>query len=127
MPRRSKSRSRGRKRSYKGGAGAANPSSYSDGQSYMLSTVGPGNVQYNNVYDQSLNHTQSGSIVGLQGQNSSSIGGIGGRRRRKSNKRGGSFVTDAIVPAAFLAGTYLYSRRRGKPGYSKKRSFRRRR
>jgi hypothetical protein len=114
-----KRKSRGRRRSYRGGAGAANPASYSDAQSYMLSTVGPGNVQYNNVYDQSLSNTQSGSIVGLQGQRA------GGRRR--SNKRGGSFVADAIVPAAFLAGTYLYSRRRGKPGYSKKRSFRRRR
>jgi hypothetical protein len=118
-----KRKSRSKKRSYKGGAGAANPSSYSDGQSYMLATVGGGDVQYNNVYDQSLNHTQSGGIVGLQGQNSSS----GGGRRRKYSKKGGSFVTDAIVPAAFLAGTYLYSRRRGKPGYSKKRSFRRRR
>lgn len=119
MPRRS--RSRGRGRSYKGGAGAANPSSYSSGTTYMEQTVGGTNMQYDNVFLQGGKDTsQSNAIVGLQGQRA------GGRRRRYS-KRGGSFVTDAIVPAAFLAGTYLYSRRRGKPGYSKKRSFRRRR
>lgn len=125
MPRRSRSRGRGRKRSYRGGAGAANPSSYSSAATYMEQTVGGANEQYDNVFLQRGpdGNTQSNSIVGLQGQNSSS----GGGRRKRYSKKGGSFVTDAIVPAAFLAGTYLYSRRRGKPGYSKKRSFRRRR
>ncbi len=123
MPRRSRSRGRGRRsRSYRGGAGAANPASYSDGQSYMLATVGGTNQQYDNVFLQGgQNAGQSNAIQGLQGQHA------GGRRRRRSNKRGGSFVTDAIVPAAFLAGTYLYSRRRGNKGSSRKRSFRRRR
>ena len=122
MPRRSRSRGKGRKRSYRGGAGAANSSSYSDGQSYMLATVGGGDVQYNNVFRQGgMNNSQSNAIMDqVTGQRA-------GGRKRGSNKKGGSFVTDAIVPAAFLAGTYLYSRRRGKPGYSKKRSFRRRR
>ena len=118
MPRRSRSRGRGRRsRSYRGGA-----ASYSDSQSYMLSTVGGTNQQYDNVFLQGgQNAGQSNAIQGLQGQHA------GGRRRRRSNKRGGSFVTDAIVPAAFLAGTYLYSRRRGNKGSSRKRSFRRRR
>jgi len=120
MPRRSRSRGRGR-RSYRGGAGT-NPASYSDGQSYMLSTVGGANKQYDNVFTQGgMNTSQSNAIMGLGGQRA------GGRRRRGSNKKGGSFVTDAIVPAAFLAGTYLYSRRRGNKGSSRKRSFRRRR
>jgi hypothetical protein len=122
MPRRSRSRSRSRsRRRYRGGAGAANPSSYSSGTTYMEQTVGGTNQQYNNVFDIAGpdSNTQSNAIIGLQGQRA------GGRR--KYSKKGGSFVTDAIVPAAFLAGTYLYSRRRGKPGYSKKRSFRRRR
>jgi hypothetical protein len=116
-----KRKSRGRRRSYRGGAGAANPSSYSSGTTYMEQTVGGTNQQYDNVFLQGGpdSNTQSNAIVGLQGQRAG--------RRRRSNKRGGSFVADAIVPATFLAGTYLYSRRRGKPGYSKKRSFRRRR
>jgi hypothetical protein len=121
MPRRSRSRGRGRRsRSYRGGA--ANPSSYSDGQSYMLATVGGTNQQYDNVFRQGgMNNSQSNAIMDqVTGQRA-------GGRRRRSNKRGGSFVTDAIVPAAFLAGTYLYSRRRGNKGSSRKRSFRRRR
>ena len=118
MPRRSRS---SRRRSYRGGAGAANPASYSSGSTYMEQTVGGSNDQYNNVFLQGGKDTsQSNAIVGLQGQRA-------GGRRRRSNKRGGSFVTDAIVPAAFLAGTYLYSRRRGNKGSSRKRSFRRRR
>ena len=120
MPRRSRSRGRGRRRSYRGGAGAANPSTYSSGTTYMEQTVGGANQQYDNVFLQGgQNAGQSNAIQGLQGQHA------GGRRRY--SKRGGSFVTDAIVPAAFLAGTYLYSRRRGNKNYSKKRSFRRRR
>jgi hypothetical protein len=116
MPRRSRSSKR---RSYRGGAGAANPSSYSSASTYMGQTVGGVNEQYGRVFDQGgPNLTQSNAIMGLQGQRAG---------RRRSNKRGGSFVTDAIVPAAFLAGTYLYSRRRGNKSYSKKRSFRRRR
>ena len=119
MPRRSRSRGRGRSRSYRGGAGAANPSSYSSAATYMQQTVGGTNQQYDNVFRQGgMNTSQSNAIIGLEGQRA------GGRRR---NKRGGSFVTDAIVPAAFLAGTYLYSRRRGNKGSSRKRSFRRRR
>ena len=116
-------RRRSSRRSYRGGAGAASPSSYSDAQSYMLATVGNENTQYNNVFDQSLNHSQSGSIVGLQGQQS---GGRRGRGRKGMSKRGGSWVTDAVVPAALLAGSYLYSRRRGNKSH-KKRTFRRRR
>ena len=117
MPRISRSR---RRRSYRGGAGAANPASYSSGSTYMEQTVGPANAQYSRVFDiAGPDKSQSNAITGLQGQKA------GGRRRY--SKKGGSFVTDAIVPAAFLAGTYLYSRRRGNKGSSRKRSFRRRR
>jgi len=116
---------RSRSRNYRGGVGngmqgAASPSSYSDSQSYMLSTVGNENTQYGNVFNQGgMNTSQSNAIIGLQGQRA------GGRRGRMS-KRGGSWVTDAVVPAALLAGSYLYSRRRGNKSH-KRRTFRRRR
>jgi len=123
---RRRSSSRRSRRSYRGGVGngmqgAASPSSYSDSQSYMLETVGNENTQYGNVFNQGTsNLSQSNGIVGLQGQKSS-----GGGRRRRSNKRGGSWVTDAVVPAALLAGSYLYSRRRGNKSH-KRRTIRRR-
>lgn len=119
MPRRSTSRrmsrGRGRSRSYQGGA------AYSDAQSYMLSQVGDTNTQYNNVFRQGgINNSQSNAIMDqVTGQRA-------GRRRRSMVKRGGSWVSDAVVPAALLAGSYLYSRRRGNNSY-RKRSFRRRR
>ena len=121
---RRRSSSRRSRRSYRGGVGngmqgAASPSSYSDSQSYMLATVGNENTQYGNVFNQGTsNLSQSNAIVGLQGQRA-------GGRRRRSNKRGGSWVTDAVVPAALLAGSYLYSRRRGNKSH-KRRTFRRR-
>ena len=113
---RSRSRGRDRSRSYRGGAAA-----YSDAQSYMLSQVGPGDVQYNNVFRQGgMNHSQSNTIMDqVTGQRA-----VG--RRRSMVKRGGSWVSDAVVPAALLAGSYLYSRRRGNHSH-RKRSFRRRR
>jgi hypothetical protein len=117
MPKRSTSRrmsrGRGRSRSYRGGA-------YSDAQSYMLSTVGDTNTQYNNVFRQGgMNHSQSNAIM-------DQVTGQRAGRRRSMVKRGGSWVSDAVVPAALLAGSYLYSRRRGNNSY-RKRSFRRRR
>ena len=124
---RRRSSSRRSRRSYRGGVGngmqgAASPSSYSDSQSYMLATVGNENTQYGNVFNQGTsNLSQSNGIVGLQGQKSSG----GGRRRYRGSKRGGSWVTDAVVPAALLAGSYLYSRRRGNKSH-KRRTFRRR-
>ena len=117
MPKRSRSRTI-RCRSYRGGAGG-----YSDAQSYMMSTVGGSDAQYTNVFRQGgMNHTQSNAVIN---QNTGYQAG-GRRRRRGSNKRGGSWVSDAIVPAALLAGSYLYSRRRGNKSF-RKRSFRRRR
>jgi hypothetical protein len=115
-------RRRSSRRSYRGGVGAASPSSYSDSQSYMLSTVGNENTQYGNVFNQGgMNTSQSNAIIGLQGQRA------GGKRGRgRMSKRGGSWVTDAVVPAALLAGSYLYSRRRGNKSH-KRRTFRRRR
>ena len=111
---RSRGRSKCRSRNYRGGAG-----SYSDAQSYMLSTVGGSDVQYNNVFRQGgMNHTQSNAIIN---QNTGQHAGT------KKNKKGGSWVSDAVVPAALLAGTYLYSRRRGNKSSYRKRSFRRRR
>jgi hypothetical protein len=111
---RSRGRSRSRSRNYRGGA------SYSDAQSYMLSTVGGSDAQYNNVFRQGgMNHSQSNAII-----NQNTGQQAGGRRMIK---RGGSWVSDAVVPAALLAGTYLYSRRRGNKSSYRKRSFKRRR
>ena len=113
---RSSSSSRKMSRSYRGGAG-----SYSDAQSYMLSTVGGSDTQYNNVFRQGgMNNTQSNAIIN---QNTGQRAGA----KRRMIKRGGSWVSDAVVPAALLAGTYLYSRRRGNKSSYRKRSFRRRR
>ena len=73
---RSRGRSKCRSRNYRGGAG-----SYSDAQSYMLSTVGGSDVQYNNVFRQGgMNHTQSNAIIN---QNTGQHAGT------KKNKKGG--------------------------------------
>ena len=107
-----KSRSRGRTRGRKyckvchhrhtgkcmhGGASAAE---------YMLKTVGAGNTQYANVFDQGRYPGQSNAIIDQNtGQRA------GGRRRRK---RGGTFLSSALVPASLLAASYMYSRRKGR-------------
>ncbi len=74
---------------------------------YMLDTVGDGNRQYNDVFRQGgMNHTQSNAIISLSGKQA------GGRRRK--HKRGGTFLSSALVPASLLAASYMYSRRKGR-------------
>lgn len=88
-----------KRRSMKGG--------YTDSASYMESIVGNTDAQYNRVFQQGgPNNSQSNTIMSVTGQRA------GGRRRAKG-KRGGSWIGDAVVPAALLAGTYFYSRRKG--------------
>jgi hypothetical protein len=100
-----------KKRSMRGG--------YSDSASYMESVVGNTNDQYNRVFQQGgINTSQSNAIMSVTGQRA------GGRRGK--GKRGGSWVSDAIVPAAFIAGSYLYSRRKGFKSASRKTRRRRR-
>ena len=76
------------RRHKRGGSGAANPSSYSDSQSYMRATVGSGDQQYANVFESSKNSSNSGAIVGLQGQKA---GSRSRSRRGGSRKRRGGF------------------------------------
>jgi len=91
---------------------------YSDSASYMQSVVGGTNDQYNRVFQQGgINTSQSNAIMSVTGQRA------GGRRK---GKRGGSWVSDAIVPAAFIAGSYLYSRRKGSRSSFRKTRRRRR-
>uniref|UniRef100_A0A6C0EQQ1 Uncharacterized protein n=1 Tax=viral metagenome TaxID=1070528 RepID=A0A6C0EQQ1_9ZZZZ len=110
------------RRHKKGGAGAANPSSYSDAQSYMKATVGSGDQQYNNVFSSShSSNSNSGSIVGLQGQKA------GSRKRSASRrKRGGlwgQIINQALVPFSILGMQQTYRKRRhgGKKSHKNRR------
>lgn len=85
----------------RGGAGAANPSSYSDTSSYMLATVGKGNTQFNNVFDGA--GASNNAIRGLQGQKAGKR--RGSRKGNKSMKKGGfwgQIINQAIVPFSLL-------------------------
>jgi hypothetical protein len=106
------SRKYGSRRHKRGGAGAASPASYSDAQSYMLATTGPGDQQYNNVFESSQNSTNSNAIVGLQGQKA-------GKRRRSragsKKRRGGlwgTIIDQAIVPLSILGMQQTYGRKK---------------
>jgi hypothetical protein len=108
------------------GGNAPNPSSYSDGQSYMLATVGKGDQQYNNVFESSKNTSESNAIVGLQGQKAGSR-----RMKRKggSRKRKGGFwsqvINNAIVPFGILGMQQTFrSKRSGKKGGTRRRKMR---
>lgn len=94
-------------RCMRGGASAAE---------YMISQVGLGNRQYDDVFRIGGvgGTSQSNAIVSVAGQRA------GGRRRR----RGGSFLTSALVPASLLAASYAYSRRRRGNNRSTRRRFR---
>lgn len=101
-------KSRRTKRRMRGGAGAAE---------YMLKTVGAGNQQYANVFDQGRYPGQSNAIIDQNtGQRA------GGRRKRR---RGGTFLSSALVPASLLAASYLYSRRKGRGSKFSRRTRRR--
>jgi len=115
-------RKHGGRRHKRGGAGAANPSSYSDSQSYMKATVGSGNEQYDNVFSSARSHnSNSGAIVGLQGQKAGS--------RRNRSRRGGSrkrrgglwgqIVSQAMVPFSILGMQQTY-RRKSRGGRGRK-------
>lgn len=105
-----KSRSR-RSRSRRGGAG--NVTDYGSASNWMESTVGNGNTQWNNVFNQNDNKSVSDSnaIRGLQGQ-------VAGSRRRRSARRSrkGGFwsevVKQAIVPFTLLGLQQTYAKRR---------------
>jgi hypothetical protein len=93
---------------------AASPSTYSDSQSYMLATVGKGNVQYDNVFMSDKSNGTGNAIVGLQGQKA-------GKKRAKSvkntKKRKGGYwgqvINQAIVPFSILGLQQSYRRKHG--------------
>lgn len=105
--------SRKHSRKHRGGAGAADPSSYSSAATYMLKTVGTGNEQYNNVFSQSGPdaNSQANVVVGLQGQRA----GSRKRRSHSRSKKGGfwsQIVNQAIVPFSILGLQQTYRRKR---------------
>ena len=102
MPRKSRSRR------YRGGAGTASPSSYSDGASYGVAVNGNTNAQF----DRTFMGTGPATYRGVQGQMT------GGRRRRSRRSRRGGFlgamgsvINQAIVPAALLGMQQTYRKR----------------
>lgn len=106
----SHTRKHGGRKHKRGGAGAANPSSYSDAQSYMKATVGSGNQQYNNVFSSShSSNSNSGAIVGLQGQKA---GSRKGGSRKKRGGLWGQIVNQALVPFSILGMQQTYRRKR---------------
>lgn len=122
----------GRRRRQRGGqSGQQAPppvvAPYSDASSYMLSKVGDGNTQWNNVFATQGQVPFGNEIRPLDGNvNVQANIQAGGRRRRGSRKgkRGGFFgnvVSQAIVPFGLLALQNKYSRRhRNKRGGTRK-------
>jgi hypothetical protein len=108
---------RNSRKNRRGGAGAADPSSYSSAQSFMRATVGSGNQQYNNVFDIGRNNSSSNTIRGLQGQ-------VAGSRKRRTKKGGfwGQIINQGIVPFSILGMQQSFRRKRG--GASKTRKHR---
>jgi hypothetical protein len=98
---------RNKKNSLKYKGGAADPSSYSDAQSYMRATVGSPNTQYNNVFSNSaVGHPAS--ISTLDGQKA----GRGRTRRQKKGGLWGNVINQAVVPFGILAMQQTYGRKR---------------
>ena len=106
----------GRRRRQKGGFGnQAPPAPYSDAASYMLSKVGDGDTQWNNVFATPGQVPFGNEIRPLDGNiNVQANIQAGGRRRSTRKRRGGFFgnvVSQAIVPFGLLALQNRYSRR----------------
>jgi len=98
---------RNKKNSLKSKGGAADPSSYSDAQSYMRATVGSLNTQYNNVFsNNAVGHPAS--ISTLDGQKA----GRGRTRRQKKGGLWGNVINQAVVPFGILAMQQAYGRKR---------------
>ena len=121
-----KSRSR---RHRKGGASAADPSTYSSASSYGMAVNGTGNSQFERVFSQTGPDAQypSNQIVGVQGQNlgyspSATIQKAGSRK--KKGGFWGQIINQALVPFGILGMQQTY--RRKKHGGKKTRKHSRR-
>jgi len=111
----------GRRRRQRGGSGEPQgppaPAPYSDAASYMLSKVGDGDAQWNNVFATQGPVPFGNEIRPLDGNiNVQANIQAGGRRRRgtRKGKRGGFFgnvISQAIVPFGLVALQNKYSRR----------------
>jgi hypothetical protein len=113
MPRKSRSRR------YRGGAGAASPSSYSSASSYGVAVNGP---SVEGQFDRTFMGTGPATYRGVQGQMT------GGRRRSRGRRGGflgamGSVINQAIVPFSILGMQQTY--KRGKHGGRRTRRHRR--
>lgn len=108
---------------------AASPSSYSDGASYMMKTVGAGPKQFDNVFmpngrnGGNVGNTNN-AVRGLQGQRAGSKH-RGGRYKCRTKKRRGGYwgevISQAVVPVGLLGMQQSY-RRNQRVGTKKNRS-----
>ncbi len=101
MPRKSRSRR------YRGGAGAASPSSYSSAAGYGVAVNGP---SVEGQFDRTFMGTGPATYRGVQGQMT------GGSRRRRSRRGGflgamGSVINQAIVPFSILGMQQTYKKK----------------
>ncbi len=125
----------GRRRRQRGGSGEPPappaPAPYSDSASYMLSKVGDGNTQWNNVFATQGPVPFGNEIRPLDGNiNVQANIQAGGRRRRgtRKGKRGGFFgnvISQAIVPFGLLALQNKYSRRMRNKSHGTRKHYRR--
>ena len=135
MNRKSRTRSRSRRRVYKGGNG-----NYSSASTYGTYVNGSGGSQYDRVFTQGGND-HSNVLIGAQGQGSqqqslptqqnlSLIQSAGKRRMSRMNKmsrkkrRGGllgvnSVISKAVTPFALLALQQTYRRNKGTQKYKR--------
>jgi hypothetical protein len=116
-----KSYKRHRRSTRRGGNQAASASSYSDGSSYMMHTVGDGSTQYDNVFMSDKSNSPGNTIVGLQGQKAGSKRGGGRRTKKRKGGYWGQVINQAIVPFTLLGLQQRYGRKH--KGATKKRRF----
>ena len=122
-----------RHRQRKGGASAADPSTYSSAATYGLAVNGTSNSQFDRVFSQTGPDAQfpSNQSVGVQGQNvgypasnTQSLSTIqkAGSRRKKRGGFWGQIINQALVPFGILGMQQTY--RHKKHGGSKSRKHR---
>ena len=108
---------RGTRRHRRGGAGAADPSTYSSGASYGMAVNGSGDSQFNRVFSQTGPDARfpSNQSVGAQGQNlgySPSNSTQRGGSRKKKGGFWGHILNQALVPFSILGMQQTYRRKK---------------
>jgi hypothetical protein len=124
MAKKKRSLPKGRRRSKKqngGGAGFADPASYSSGTSYADAIFGTGPSQWDRTFLQSSGPSQSNVITGAQGQRAGAKRNMS-QKKSKSGGFWGHLVNQAIVPATIFGLQQTYRRKSKKSrGTRKKR------